>query len=167
MPRIVLCKRRKHAKHGAETQIKRLKMPQPLPSRERRRPPAAEREAAGMKAKNGCFPLPNDKSKTERALPRALRRKDCLTTRSKAGNLTTSAALKPLPIRRCIGCGLCLASAAIYPLAIARYLERAHFAMDWGDRRSSNTHCGIAMRMSRKARKRRLSGRVRFALTWL
>ena len=39
--------------------------------------------------------------------------------------------------------------------------------MNWGDRRSSNTHCGIAMRMSRKARKRRLSGRVRITLTWL
>ena len=51
-------------------------------------------------------------------------------TRSKAGNLTTSAALKPLPIRRCIGCGLCLASAAIYPLAIAAHPERAHFAMN-------------------------------------
>ena len=76
MPRIVLCKRRKHAKHGAETQIKRLKMPWPLPDRERRSPPAAERETAGMKARKRGAPLPNDKSKTERALPRALRRKD-------------------------------------------------------------------------------------------
>ena len=56
-----------------------------------------------------------------------------------SGYLTTSAALKPLVICLYITCGLCLASAAIYPLAIARYLERAHFAMDWGDRRSSNT----------------------------
>ena len=31
--------------------------------------------------------------------------------------------------------------------------------MDWGDRRSSNTHCGIAMRMSRKARNSRRIGK--------
>ena len=47
------------------------------------------------------------------------------------------------------------------PLAIASHPERAHFCDGLG-RQTKQQYPSIAMRMSRKARKRRLSGRVPF-----
>ena len=57
--------------------------------------------------------------------------------------------------------------AAIYPLAIASHPERAHFAMNWGDRRSSNTHRGIAMSPQGAQKTPFRAGPFCFDLVWM